>query len=68
MYMALHITITKHGVYHDCAYCTYHILTNGVVPSGSEAFITAWNLLELLQKLRVRAAFTSHNDVLGKIH
>lgn len=44
----------KHGPFHECAYCQYHVKSNGVVPSiEHHAFITQYNLIHLLCKLNL---------------
>ena len=56
-----------HGNAHTCAYCRLHTFSyGGVVPSTSNMrWIAMYNLLDILQKLSIKAAEMNHNDILA---
>jgi hypothetical protein len=54
-FMNLDLPSAKHGPFHSCYYCSYHIRSNGLVPSVSDHnFIATYNLLNLLSKLGLK--------------
>lgn len=56
----------KHGLHHNCTYCTHHATYNYTVPSvGDHGFIAKYNLLHLLSALQLTTPDEFGNNVLG---